>query len=69
MGDQVVLNLTNSNVSIFSYNYFTSLLTVVVKPSRKFMSDFKCDKAMRRGDMDVKSATSFPVTRVKGGVQ
>ena len=59
-GEHVVLNLTekldNSNVKNFSDNYFTSTtlclsllnrgiyLTGVVKPNRKFMTDFKCDK-------------------------
>ena len=78
LGEQVVLQLTrslqNSNVRIFCDNYFASsalctallnngiYLTGVVRPNRKNMPEFRNDKDMARGDIEVKNA---PIICVK----
>ena len=83
LGEQVVLDLTKklekSYVKIFCDNYFTSpslclsllnsgiYLTGVVKNNRKLMPEFKSDKDMSRGDMDIKSAKNVPIMCVKWG--
>ena len=81
LGEQVILQLTrslqNSNIRIFCDNYFTSpalctallnngiYLTGVVRPNRKNMPEFRNDKDMARGDIEVKNATNAPIICVK----
>ena len=77
LGEQVVLQLTrnlqNSNVRILCDNYFASpalctallnngiYLTGVVRSNRKNMPEFRNDKDMARGDIEVKNATNAPI--------